>query len=90
MDVLVHVFYIYFFPLGIVAYLFLEIGFVVVTPVGITTETVVTRNKITLNFDISPKKEKKHDIFSQTAGLLSSQNIDPIAWQNQMRSEWDR
>ena len=48
------------------------------------------KNKIRLNFDTSPKKENKHDIFSQTAGLLSSQNIDPIAWQNQMRSEWDR
>jgi len=48
------------------------------------------KNKITLNFDISPKKEKKSDIFSQTAGLLSSQNIDPIAWQNHIRSEWDR
>ena len=48
------------------------------------------KNKIRLNFDSSPKKEKRDDIFSQTAGLLSSQDIDPIAWQNQMRSEWDR
>ncbi len=48
------------------------------------------KNKVKLNFDISPKKEKKPDIFSQTAGLLSSQQIDPIAWQNQIRSEWDR
>ncbi len=48
------------------------------------------KNKIRLNFDSSPKKEKKQDIFSQTAGLLSSQHIDPIAWQNQIRSEWDR
>ena len=38
------------------------------------------KNKIRLNFDTSPKKENQSDIFSQTAGLLSSQNIDPIAW----------
>ncbi len=48
------------------------------------------KNKVKLNFDFSPKKEKKDDIFSKTAGLLSSQQIDPIAWQNQIRSEWDR
>ena len=48
------------------------------------------KNKVTLNFDISPKKEGEFDIFSQTAGLLSSQNIDPVAWQNQIRNEWDR
>ena len=30
------------------------------------------------------------DIFSKTAGILTSQKIDPIAWQNEMRSEWDR
>ena len=48
------------------------------------------KNKVKLNFDISPKKEKKDDIFSKTAGLLSSQQIDPIVWQNQIRSEWDR
>jgi len=47
------------------------------------------KNKITLNFDTSSKKAKDDDIFFQTAGLLSSQNIDPIAWQNQIRNEWD-
>ena len=47
------------------------------------------KNKITLKFDTSSKKVKDDDIFSQTAGLLSSQNIDPIAWQNQIRNEWD-
>ena len=47
------------------------------------------KNKITLNLDTSSKKVKDDDIFSQTAGLLSSQNIDPIAWQNQIRNEWD-
>jgi hypothetical protein len=34
--------------------------------------------------------EDKKSIFSKTAGLLSSQNIDPIKWQNEIRSEWDR
>ena len=48
------------------------------------------KNKIRLKFNTSTEKENKNDIFSQTAGVLSSQNIDPIAWQNQMRSEWDR
>jgi len=47
------------------------------------------KNKITLNFDTSSKKVKDDDIFSQTAGLLSSQNIDPIAWQNKIRNEWE-
>jgi len=48
------------------------------------------KNKIRLKFNTSTEKENKNDIFSQTAGVLSSQNIDPIAWQNQIRSEWDR
>ena len=30
------------------------------------------------------------DIFAKTAGIISSQNIDPIKWQNDIRSEWDR
>ena len=30
------------------------------------------------------------DIFSKTSGIISSHNIDPIEWQNSMRSEWDR
>lgn len=47
------------------------------------------KNKITLNFDTSPKELKDNDIFSQTAGILSSQKIDPLAWQNKIRSEWD-
>jgi len=47
------------------------------------------KNKITLNFDTASKPNKNKDIFSQTAGLLSSKKIDPIAWQNQMRSEWN-
>ena len=30
------------------------------------------------------------NIFEKTAGIISSQNIDPIKWQNDIRSEWDR
>jgi hypothetical protein len=30
------------------------------------------------------------DIFSKTSGIISSHNIDPIEWQNSIRSEWDR
>ena len=43
--------------------------------------------------DDNKKKQKKKDetdIFSKTAGILKSQNIDPIQWQNKIRSEWDR
>jgi len=47
------------------------------------------KNKITLTFDTPPQEEKIDNIFSQTAGLLSSQDIDPIKWQNQIRREWD-
>ncbi len=47
------------------------------------------KNKISFNFEPSPKKEQSNDIFSQTAGLLSSQEIDPIEWQNKIRSEWN-
>ena len=34
--------------------------------------------------------KSKIDIFSKTSGLLKSKNIDPIQWQNEIRSEWDR
>ena len=47
------------------------------------------KNKITLTFDTPLQEEKIDNIFSQTAGLLSSQDIDPIKWQNQIRREWD-
>jgi len=36
------------------------------------------------------EKKTKKDIFSKTAGILSSQDIDPIKWQDEMRGEWDR
>ncbi|MDQ7085776.1 MAG: hypothetical protein Q9M36_13085 [Sulfurovum sp.] len=36
------------------------------------------------------KKSSKKDIFSKTSGILVSENIDPIAWQDEIRSEWGR
>ena len=39
---------------------------------------------------IEEKKESKKSIFEKTSGLLISKNIDPLAWQDEMRSEWDR
>ncbi|MFK5975012.1 MAG: hypothetical protein QM493_00765 [Sulfurovum sp.] len=39
---------------------------------------------------LTKKKRDKKDIFSKTAGILTSKNIDPIAWQDEVRSEWDR
>jgi hypothetical protein len=29
------------------------------------------------------------DIIRKTAGILSGSNIDPIAWQNEIRNEWE-
>jgi len=37
-----------------------------------------------------PKEQSHEDIFSKTSGILSSHNIDPIEWQDKIRSEWDR
>ncbi len=38
----------------------------------------------------SVTKQTDDAIFSQTAGILSDQNIDPVKWQRTIRSEWDR
>ena len=35
-------------------------------------------------------KENNKNIFLKTSGLLKSKNIDPLAWQKEIRSEWDR
>ena len=42
--------------------------------------------------DPQPKevKKDKKNIFLKTSGLLNTKNIDPLAWQEEMRSEWDR
>jgi hypothetical protein len=37
-----------------------------------------------------PLQQNDSDIFSKTAGVLHSQNIDPIEWQDAIRGEWDR
>ena len=31
----------------------------------------------------------KYDILKKSAGILSTQNIDPLKWQEEIRSEWD-
>jgi len=46
-----------------------------------------------LPFDYTKSKKNKKikkDIFSKTAGIFTSQNINPIEWQNSIRDEWDR
>jgi len=47
-DVLVHIFYIYFFPLGIIAFLSLGIDFLIVTLVCVPTEDGLERDKTIL------------------------------------------
>ena len=34
-------------------------------------------------------KNNKYDILEKSAGLLAGQNIDPLKWQEEIRSEWD-
>ena len=34
-------------------------------------------------------KNNIYDILEKSAGLLASQNIDPLKWQEEIRSEWD-
>jgi len=33
--------------------------------------------------------KEEDDIFKKTSGLMSHYDIDPIKWQNEIRSEWD-
>jgi len=35
-------------------------------------------------------KKTKQDILEQTAGILSSKEVDPIAWQKGLRDEFER
>ncbi len=62
--------------------------------IHIPKEYINTKVEIlVLPFDYAKAKEDrktKKDIFSRTAGILSSENIDPIKWQDEMRDEWDR
>ncbi len=41
---------------------------------------------LVLPFSYDEKREKD-DIFSKTAGILKSKNIDPIKWQEDIRSD---
>jgi len=34
-------------------------------------------------------KNSKYDILEKSAGILANQNIDPLKWQEEIRSEWD-
>ncbi len=34
-------------------------------------------------------KNSKYDILEKSAGILADQNIDPLKWQEEIRSEWD-
>jgi len=34
-------------------------------------------------------QNSKYNILKKSAGILSSENIDPLKWQEEMRSEWD-
>ena len=34
-------------------------------------------------------EDSKYDILKKSAGILSDQNIDPLKWQEEIRSEWD-
>jgi len=52
---------------------------------GIIEDLSVIKNGTKHNFN-----SEESDIFSKTSGIISSHNIDPIEWQNSMRSEWDR
>jgi len=33
--------------------------------------------------------KEEDDIFKKTSGLMLHYDIDPIKWQNEIRSEWD-
>ena len=34
-------------------------------------------------------KNNKYDILERSAGILADQNIDPIKWQKEIRSDWN-
>ena len=34
-------------------------------------------------------KNSKHDVLEKSAGILADQNIDPLKWQEEIRSEWN-
>ncbi len=34
-------------------------------------------------------KNSKRDVLEKSAGILADQNIDPLKWQEEIRSEWN-
>ena len=62
--------------------------------VHIPQEYINTKVEIlVLPFSYPQPKEVKQNvknIFLKTAGLLSSKNLNPLAWQEEIRKEWDR
>ena len=50
-------------------------------------EVEIVEDKIINEKDEETSREQ--DIFAKTSGLLSDKNIDPIAWQRSIRSEWE-
>lgn len=41
------------------------------------------------NISISNPDKKNQDILRKTSGILKNRNIDPLKWQQNLRSEWD-
>jgi hypothetical protein len=41
------------------------------------------------NMPISIPDSKNPDILRKTSGILKNRNIDPLKWQQNIRSEWD-
>jgi len=41
------------------------------------------------NMPISNPDSKNPDILRKTSGILKNRNIDPLKWQQNIRSEWD-
>jgi len=42
------------------------------------------------NVESNKSVRDTENIFAETAGILRGQGIDPVAWQKEIRSEWDR
>jgi hypothetical protein len=41
------------------------------------------------NIPTSNPDKKNQDILRKTSGILKNRNIDPLKWQQNIRSEWD-
>jgi len=50
-----------------------------------------TKDGLIISKEDNPKDNlKNHNIITHTRGILSSKSIDPLQWQDNIRSEWDR